>query len=413
MQISCPVRKKGGVMEFNFSCALIDGEEAGKLVEEKRLEKLVNREEMPFTQLPTAREVALINRKLERFREHSSNLVVVGMGGSSKGAKAIDEAVGKVSGKLRFIDNIDPDLIVKVVEEIEWERSSFAFISKSGKTLETVTALNLVLKELRKRGLEPGERCLFVGDPGNAFERLASELGAPFFSLPRAVGGRFSVFTAAGLIPLIFAGYSIQELIEGAERIVRNPREALKLAAVKYLHYIRGRKISVIMPYSSYMSEFTEWYVQLWGESLGKEGRGQTPLKAVGTASQHAILQLFIDGPDDKVYQLIKVERYEKDPELPEKTKILEYLSGKRISQVMKAEFSGTLYSLKRAGRPVITISLKELKEGEMGELLMSYLIATVTSGKLLGINPYGQPAVELGKKVAREILSGRERWET
>ena len=395
-------------MEVIFSDSLIKEEKLEELIEEEGLRELVNEREMPFIKLIGREELKRLKGEVKRLKERSSTLVVVGMGGSSRGAKAVDEAVGKRRRELLFIDNIDPDLIVKVLEQLNWEESSFAFISKSGRTLETVAALNLILEELKKRGLEAGKRCLFIGDGGNSFEELSKRYGAPFFPIPEEVGGRFSVFTAVGLVPLLFAGYRVEEFLEGARGVVENPLKALKLAAAKYLHYEKGRKISVVMPYSSYMGEFTEWYVQLWGESLGKEGKGQTPLKAVGTASQHAILQLFVDGPDDKLYQLFFVEGYRKDPKLPKEVEILPHLSGKRISEVMEAEFIGTLHALKSRGRPVITFRLKELSEREMGELMMSYLIGVVAAGKLMGVNPYGQPAVEIGKRVAREILSRR-----
>jgi glucose-6-phosphate isomerase len=197
----------------------------------------------------------------------------------------------------------------------------------------------------------------------------------------------------------------VEKLLEGAFDLLETPYPALYLAAAKYLHYQAGRKISVAMPYSSFMTEFTEWYFQLWAESLGKEGKGQTPLKAVGTSSQHAILQLFIDGPDDKFYQLFFVEEYEKDPVLPEDCKILPFLAGKRISQVMEAEFKGTVHALKLKKRPLVIFRLSKLKEYQMGYLFMTYMVATVVMGRLIGVNPYGQPAVEIGKRVAIEEL--------
>ena len=390
-------------MEVNFSLARVREEEVEKLT--KKLSHLVNREFMPFTQLPTEESLKEVERVSSRLKEESKELVVVGMGGSSRGTKAVYEAVGKLNGKLRFIDNIDPCLVSRVFNQIDWESSSFAFISKSGKTLETVAVLNAVLGELKRRNLKPGKRCVFVGDRGTPLEELAGELGAPFLPIPKEVGGRFSIFTAVGLLPLKFDGFKVEELLEGARKVVKEPLNALKLASVKLFHYRQNRKVTVVMPYSSFMGEFTEWYAQLWAESLGKEGHGPTPLKALGTSSQHAILQLFIDGPDDKLYQLFFIESHQEDKRLPEEAKVLPFLAGKKLSQVMEAEFKGTLHSLKERGRPVIVFRLKELSEEELGELLMSYMVAVAAKGALLGINPYGQPAVELGKKVAVEEL--------
>ena len=378
----------------------------GELIEEISGKSLVNDKVMPFIKLPCEEELLKIREVSDSLRSVSDRLVVVGMGGSSRGAKALHQAVGRESSELLFIDNVDPILIEKTLGEIDWSRTSFAFISKSGRTLETVTVMNLILKELEERNLLKG-RVAFVGDRGNSFEEVARDLGAPFVEIPKEVGGRFSVFTAVGLLPFMFAGYDVDSFFRGAFDLINSPLPALYLAASKYLNYKKGRNISVVMPYSSFLSEFTEWYAQLWAESLGKEGEGQTPLKAIGTSSQHSILQLFIDGPDDKFYQLFFVKDFPSDPKLPERTLVLPFLSGKRVSEVMRAEFEGTLFALRQRERPVVRFEIESLCEYEMGYLFMLYMIAVVVMAKLMGINPYGQPAVEIGKRYATEMLMG------
>ncbi|WP_457681526.1 glucose-6-phosphate isomerase [Thermovibrio sp.] len=396
-------------MFIDLSGCHFKGEALKEVLKEVRVKELVNKEEMPFIKLPCQEELAVIEETVEKLKRVSSRLVVVGMGGSSRGAKAVDEAVGNRSGKLLFIDNIDPELIEKVFRELKWEESSFAFISKSGKTLETITAMNLVFDELRKRNLKVGERSVFIGNEGNPLQEVASSVGANFLSVPKEVGGRFSVFTAVGALPLNFAGYNLEEFYKGALKAVKEPEGFLELAAAKFLNYQVGRKISVIMPYSSFMNEFTEWYAQLWAESLGKEGKGQTPVKAIGTSSQHAILQLFIEGPDDKFYQLLKVREYRSKRRLPKECLVLPFLGGKEVQEVIEAEFKGTVFALKKVNRPLALIELEWLSERELGELMMGYMIAVVVMGKLLGVNPYGQPGVEIGKKVAIQELR-RER---
>lgn len=375
-----------------------------ELLKEVRAQELLKKETMPFIELPEIQELIEIKRVAEHLREKSDTLVVVGMGGSSRGAKALHQSVGLENEKLLFLDNLAPNLISQTLGKINWEKTSFAFISKSGKTLETVTIMNLILEELKKRGLLSG-RIAFVGDRGNAFEDLAKELKAPFLPIPKEIGGRFSVFTPVGLLPAYFANYDVERFLEGAYDVLNSPKPALYLSAAKYLNHKLGRNISVLMPYSSYMTEFTEWYSQLWAESLGKEGQGQTPLKAVGTASQHSVLQLFIDGPDDKFYQLIFVNKYPEDLKLPEKTAVLPFISGKRVSEIARAEFEGTVYALKQKNRPIVRLELEELKEYQLGYLFMLYMVAVVVMAKFLGVNPYGQPAVETGKRKAIEIL--------
>lgn len=361
---------------------------------------------MPFTKLPWKNLEEFMDIA-EEFRSRFDTMVVVGMGGSSLGTKTVYDALSfKADRELLFIDNIDPLLISKVLRSLNWEDSCFLFASKSGRTLETVTVLNIILRELKSRSFSLEDKIVFIGDEDNPFESLALRLNCRFISVPKEVGGRFSVFTSVSLVPLSFAGFDVEEFLLGADSVVSNKEIALNLALWKYENYLKGRKNSVLMPYTSFLYEFTEWYSQLWGESLGKEGKGQTPVRAVGTSSQHSVLQLFMDGPDDKVFQFFIVERFPLDYRLPKRTEILDYISGKKVSEVIKAEFEGTLQSLLSKGKPVVTFTLNRLKEREIGTLLMTYLIATVKMAELLGVNPYGQPAVEKGKLIAKEILS-------
>ncbi len=380
------------------------------LLEEIDYKNLLKPSVMPFTELPSEEYLLKIMKVAERLQERFVSLVVVGMGGSSRGAKALHQAVGKENSRLLFLDNIDPDLLSETLRVIDWDKTAFAFISKSGKTLETVSLMNVIFEELAKRELPVAERVVFVGDRGNPFNKLADELGAPFLEIPKEIGGRFSVFTAVGLLPTYFAGYDVTRFLEGAYDLLETPLPAFYLAASKYLHYKSGRDISVVMPYSTYMNEFTEWYAQLWAESLGKEGQGQTPLKAIGTSSQHSILQLFVDGPDDKFYQLFFVNNRSSDVRLPENSLILPYVGGRTLGEIMRAEFEGTLYALRQKNRPVVRFELSQLSEYQMGYLFMAYMVAVVVMAKLIGINPYGQPAVEIGKRYARELLEeGRD----
>ncbi len=396
-------------MKIFFEDSGFHSSEYDRLLKSVDWKSLLSPSVMPFVELPSADQINSIKKTALRLSDSFSTLVVVGMGGSSRGAKALHQAVGKGNARLVFLDNIDPDLLLETLNKIDWKRTAFVFISKSGRTLETVALMNVIFSELKKRKLFSGNRLVFIGDEGNSFQKLSSTLNASFLSIPKAIGGRFSVFTAVGLFPICFAGYSLDEFLEGAYDLLDSPLPAFYLAASKYLHYKAGRNISVVMPYSSYMTEFTEWYAQLWAESLGKDGKGQTPLKAVGTASQHSILQLFIDGPDDKFYQLFYVNNRSSDLKIPQGAKILPYLSGKNLGEVMRAEFEGTLFSLKQKGRPVVRFELSRLSEYQMGYLFMTYMVAVVVVARLMGVNPYGQPAVEVGKCYARELLEKGE----
>ncbi len=394
-------------VSVDISNSGIKREEIERILEQAEI-RTPSPEEMPFLRLTEEKKISRLREIAGSLKEKSENLIVVGMGGSSLGIKALREALGKGNGELIILDNVDPTFLSRTLEKIDLKRCSFAFISKSGKTLETVTIMNLLISILKKAGTELKGRTVFIGNRGNAFEEIAKKESCPFITVPEEVGGRFSIFTAVGVFPSLFAGYDVDSLFKGARKAVEEWRLAGKLAAVKFIHYLRGRNISVMMPYSSLLREFTEWYAQLWGESLGKERKGQTPMKAIGTSSQHSVLQLFLDGPDDKIYQLFKIKNYRNDVNLPAKSVILPFLSEKKLSEVIHAEFEGTVAALKERKRPLITFELEEISEETLGYLFMLYMIATVITGKLMKVNPYGQPAVELGKRVATAILEGQ-----
>ncbi|HIO41334.1 MAG TPA: glucose-6-phosphate isomerase [Aquifex sp.] len=365
----------------------------------------------PFTKYPKV-VVEKIKETLPRFKERFSTMVVCGMGGSSLGAKTIDafaRAFNKSAHRLVFLDNIDPTLVKQTLDAIDWSDTVFCFVSKSGTTLETVVFLNLVLEELRKRNLSVEERVIFVGDRGKNFEGIAQSLGCAFFEIPSDVDGRFSVLTSTGLVPSFFADFDIDELWEGAREALRDQSEdgePIRLAKFKMEHYLNGgRNISVMFAYGNYLFPFSFWYSQLWAESLGKGGKGQTPLKALGTVDQHSLVQLFREGPDDKVYQFVKAREIKWDAVLPEKTEIFDYIANKKVSEIFKALYEGTKEALIQTGRPVVSIELDRYSAFNLGYLFMLYMLTTVAAAQILGVNPFGQPGVELGKKIAREKL--------
>jgi len=365
----------------------------------------------PFTKYPKG-VVEKIKETLPRFKERFSTMVVCGMGGSSLGAKTIDSfarAFNKSDHRLVFLDNIDPTLVKQTLDAIDWKETVFCFVSKSGTTLETIVFLNLVVEGLKERNLPLEEHVIFVGDPGKNFETLASSLGCVFFEIPPDVDGRFSVLTSTGLVPAFFIDFDIDELWEGANEVLKDQSvdsEPIKLAKFKMNHYLNGgRNISVMFSYGNYLFPFAFWYSQLWAESLGKNGKGQTPLKALGTVDQHSLVQLFREGPDDKVYQFVKAREIKWDTRLPQETLVFDYIANKKVSEIFKALYEGTKEALIQTGRPVVSIELDRYSAFNLGYLFMFYMLTTVAAAQILGVNPFGQPGVELGKKIAREKL--------
>ncbi len=364
----------------------------------------IDRADAPFSEsfyTPFDRAVELARWASEKF----DTLFVVGIGGSSLGTKTVLQALGSGGKKVYFLENVDPEKVSETLASSDIKRSFFAFISKSGRTLETVSLTNLSLQLLNSYGLSAAGRSVFISDAGSPFEKLSKDLGTPFLEIPQSVGGRYSVFTPVGTFPLAFCNLDVASFISAAKETFENPDEMLfKIAAASFEHMRLGKNVSVMMPYSEHLKEFSKWYSQLWAESLGKDGKGQTPVACVGTVDQHSLLQLFMDGPDDKVYHLLSLENFRSDPEVLEGN-VLEFVAKKRLSEIIHAEFKGTSEALERVGRPVLKVYLEEPDEISLAQLLVSYMIVTVLTGKLMKVNPFNQPGVELGKKIARRIL--------
>ena len=408
-------------LEFDFSTILYPVDDIVKGAKDLGIE--LSQERAPFLKVVTKEYIEEMLGYADRFHRVTGkyrDLVCVGIGGSSLGTKTIFHALlglpGLTDKRFFFLENVDPQFVEAVFRKLDWEKALFIFISKSGRTLETVSLLNAVINELKRRGVKNfSDRFVFISDPGSNFHRLAQELKAIFFPIPKEIGGRYSVLTPVGLIPSEFFGIRSIELLEGAKRVVdryndlKESHPSVILGYWKAFNYLeKGRNISVMMVYSERLRTFADWYAQLWAESLGKDGRGQTPLPAMGTVDQHSLLQLFMEGPDDKVYQLIKLN-FKENVDLGDEGLILEYIKGKNLRQVIDAEFHGTLGALREVKRPVVAIEVKELSAMALGELFMTYEIATYVASLLLKVNPYNQPGVELGKKIARELLAGGE----
>jgi glucose-6-phosphate isomerase len=302
-------------------------------------------------------------------------------------------------------------------------------VSKSGGTVETAAQMHVVRTWLTRAVGADGLRTRWVAitDPRKgALRELADREHWLTLAIPTNVGGRFSALTAAGLLPATLAGIDCEGLLDGAASIERRSQHsdlrdnpAGLLAALSYLHERKGRSIHVLMPYSDRLRAFAAWYVQLWAESLGKrfdrQGQrvesGPTPLPAVGATDQHAQMQLFMEGPRDKLITFIGVQRPERDLTIPDSTGPDAYLNGKTLAELLDAERRGTTEALASDGRPSITLHVPELEPYALGSLLMLYELATALAGELYGVDAFDQPGVELGKRLAFGLL-GRSGYE-
>ena len=371
-----------------------------------------------------------------------SDFVVVGIGGSALGAIALISALShpyynilpeeKRGGpRVFFSDNVDPWQLRGLLDVLEPRRTLFNVVTKSGGTAETVATFLVVRRFLEDAlGGSWREHVVVTTDPERGDMReVARREGLPAFPVPPDVGGRFSVLSPVGLLPAAFAGIDVGELLAGArdmDRRLKNssPEEdpAYIGAALNWIFYGKGKRMTVMMPYSRALKELAEWFRQLWAESLGKkldlEGKvvqvGPTPLRALGATDQHSQVQLYVEGPPDKFFTFIVPEDYGADFVFPEYYPDLDamgYLAGKRMSELIKAEQIATAYALAEAGRPSMTIKLPKVDPYHLGGLLYMFEMQTAYAGELFGVNAYDQPGVELGKR-ATYALMGRSGYE-
>ena len=365
-----------------------------------------------------------------------TDLVVLGIGGSSLGAitaiTALQHPYRQLQKegnglKVHFVDNVDPDTIKGLLEVLNPESTLVNVISKSGTTAETMSAYLAFQNWLENSlGDKYKKHIVATTDPEKGILRpLAASEDYTTFTVPPTVGGRFSVLSAVGLLPIALAGINIQELLRGATEansmieasVKENPIK--QSALIQYLAYKRGKAISVLMPYSTRLRYLSNWYVQLWAESLGKRenidgslvNEGSTPLAALGATDQHSQVQLFNEGPNNKIINFIRIAKFDNEtliPKVGEGLNKLQYLSGKSFNELINAEQAATAFAVASHGRPNYTITLDKLDAYHLG-LLFQYLEwQTALVGELMNINTYNQPGVELGK-IYTYALMGRE----
>ncbi len=384
--------------------------------------------QLPYVMSTKTTEIANFAKKIV---ENYENFVVVGMGGSSLGNQMLHYAFNGIyhnnlrKPKIYFIDNVDPKSAEELLESLDLKKTMFNIITKSGSTAETMQNFLIVTDKLKENGLELSEHLVFTTDPEKGLLRkLAGEMGVKTFDIPPNVGGRYSVLTAVGLLSAAAEGIDIPVLLRGAElmRLTILNSEPLNCAAIllpviQYLMFKeKGVNINALFAYSDGLSYFGQWFRQLLSESIGKkysrDGNevyaGITPLAVRGTSDQHSILQLFLEGPFDKLLIMFAPEDYKSSAKISGSAvndPAADYLKGKNYSDLIRSEFKGTEAALKKSGRPFVEIKIPEIREEEIGKLIYMFEYGTIFLGELFNINPIDQPAVELGKRFTYGIM--------
>ena len=333
-----------------------------------------------------------------------------------------DQGFGPPKGtpRLRFLDNIDPATFAALADGVDFARTRILAISKSGGTAETLMQLLTLLPRLEKAVGRMGvaERLVIVTEPAdNPLRRLGTRLGATILDHDPGVGGRFSVLSLVGLLPTLIAGLDAGRIRAGARSVLDAALDAprpedcapLRGAALNLAHAGAGRATTVLMPYIDRLAHFGMWFRQLWAESLGKDGHGTTPIRAMGTVDQHSQLQLYLAGPADKIFTLVTLAaagRGDRAAAAFARDPALAYLKGRRMGDLLDAEQRATAETLIGNGRPTRVFRLDRLDERALGALFMHFMLETIFAAELLGIDAFDQPAVEEGKKLARAYLA-------
>ncbi len=350
-----------------------------------------------------------------------ATVAVLGIGGSSLGGQALT-ALRKASKPwVEFHDNPDPFSWAKALKRFDLKKTHFVAISKSGGTAETLMQVLTAADALEKAGVKTLKKHFTViTEPHqSALADFADSIGAVKLDHPLGVGGRYSVLTMVGLLPGLVMGLNMKQLRAGAQAALdqvlsaNTPAEA-PAAAGAALHQAlseEGRLSSTVLwPYADDLAVFGGWWKQLWAESLGKDGKGSTPVSALGPVDQHSQLQMFRDGPNTALFTLVSVDTKGKGPVAPKARANalgLKYLAGKKLGDLVDAEARATAQTLFKNGRPVRQIHLSKVDEFHLGALMMHYMLETILMGRLMGVDPFDQPGVEEGKVLARQYLAG------
>jgi len=393
----------------------------------------------PYRDLPFNEEAPGKIRKLVvELKDRCENLVVLGIGGSALGNIALQTALNpymcnmdnaqRRGSRVFIFDNIDPVQFGSFLGWVEdkLDKTIFNVISKSGRTIETAAQFSIIhkllLDKLGPEGLR-NQVIVTTDVEKGTLRSIADEAGLKSLIVPNGVGGRFSVLSDVGLFSAAMSGINIDSLLAGArdmdervscEDFYKNP--AAINAAVNWHYYNRGKRISVIIPYSYHLKDLADWYRQLWAESLGKaedlKGSkvhiGPTPVKALGTTDQHSQVQLYREGPNDKLFTFLQVENFDRDLKIgpaPDCAPELDYLADKDLSILFNSEKRATEYALLESKRPCLTVIFPEVSAYTVGQFIYLFEVTTSFTGALFSIDPYDQPAVELGKDATFALM--------
>lgn len=422
-----------GFTDKDFSSRLGEITNAFEAVKAGRGKNMMGWTDLPYNQTEVIEDILATAKYVRKNFEY---FVVLGIGGSALGPIAAFQAIchlhyndlpkRKRKGPKFYVeDNVDPERMAALLDVIDVEKTMFNVITKSGSTSETMTQY-LIINDILTSKLGDKAKDHIIATTSKAtgnLIKIAQKEGYKTFYIPDGVGGRFSELCPVGLFPAAVNGIDIKALIGGAKymdeqcqsaNVKKNP--ALMAGTLQYMAMQKGKNISVMMPYADGLKFIADWYCQLWGESLGKNknldgtacNKGQTPVKALGVTDQHSQVQLYAEGPFDKVITFIGVDEYRTEVKIAdgcEEFPNVNFLCGHTMNELIQAERKATEYAITKAGKMNHTIMLPQLNEFTLGQLLMFFMLKTAYTGALLGIDTFNQPGVEEGKNATYALL--------
>ncbi|HSP24724.1 MAG TPA: glucose-6-phosphate isomerase [Saliniramus sp.] len=410
--------------------------EAALSVTESGLKRLREEEKsgkLPLLTLPDdVDDLPAVEKASSWLREGATDVVFLGTGGSSLGGQTLAQlrdymvpGLGRFAERPRvhFFDNLDPATFAAVLDALPLETTRFAAISKSGGTGETLMQTIAVMTKLSGASLTIGEHVMGLSEPRreggkNALRDLLEPESCSFLDHHTGIGGRYSVLTNVGLLPASVLGLDIRAVRRGAASVYAPIRAGNVVAkdipvalgaALSIAAALENKAITVMMGYADRLERFARWWVQLWAESLGKNGKGSQPVAAIGPVDQHSQMQLYLAGPDDKIFTIVTVDCAGKGPKmdkaLSERAGEPDF-AGRTIGDLVAAQGRATADTLAKNARPTRQIHLEKLDEETMGAMLMHFMLETILTGYAMGIDPFDQPAVEEGKILAKQYLA-------
>lgn len=421
-------------LRFSYQNSLVPESEIKSIAHKlrpylKKLQPQIHRKIYNFPEssllLPADEGLLVEVKKLakQKINARLAAVVVIGIGGANLGSRAVYDALKyhQHQRKMLFAETIDPANIGELLTRLEriyhkGNHVEIVLISTSGKTVETLANYAVLTSKLCQLDSSWKARVTVITYPNSPLAKYAKMRGLSLLTVPKIIGDRYAVFSPAGLFPLGLAGINIENLRTGAQQVLEDifykPQTAnhtLFGAAISYYHYQQNRTLHNTFFFAPQLGRVGQWYRQLLAESLGKMGKGFTPITSIGTTDLHSQLQLFLDGPDDKVTTFVCVEDFGVDQTITNGHKLEELVAdieGKTMTELIHAIYQGMITAYQSRERPFVEIELKEINEYELGRFFQMKMLETMFLGELFGINPFDQPAVETYKAATRQILA-------